>query len=602
MRYLKALIFNSTIASSMSGHPFSFIGKACAIKTCEKPVEVGFKFCSRDCAVTWRSLCNLCRERPKQGRRFCGTECSAKHAERVTQPRALREICPEFLATGACRFGKACWGRHTVRSDTLDYDLALQIQSSHVERLKTFLTSVRLLPPAKSVAFVTAHKVPVAGGKSSSQMHVMLKVSAAVEGTNAALVRRSALEQLLSDETISRTVSRGFVFAAAAASVDEVVAGARKAWVMLQRQGGTSEAAAVAAAPPTFRVFASPRLPLEERLTRSLEAGAASSSSDDIEGGESPPAKRPRVDAAAATTPAVAPAATTVALAAAAAALRHDRDGFEWALFVMQMETTFAYGWAHVRPSLRCRLASTVAVTHQSLGLPCRAAWKLLEVLRRSANFTRFAPLPVASATSSRASGAPRKPWWSAIDIGSSPGGWSYAMAGVSSCKEVLAVDPGAMAEPIPANVTHIAERVETLAPRLVAMGWRAHVMTNDMNAHPRITVDALIGLLPLLEIGSRVVLTLKNFAGGRKAMDTAVQTELRRLRGILDPKSIELLHLMANGPQERTVVGVVRCILPKTFGLPPRARERVLEMLRGVRVVDEAEVEAEAEMGGGGS
>jgi len=462
-----------------------------------------------------------------------------------------------------------------VRSDTLDYDLALQIQSSHVERLKTFLTSVRLLPPAKSVAFVTAHKVPVAGGKSSSQMHVMLKVSAAVEGTNAALVRRSALEQLLSDETISRTVSRGFVFAAAAASVDEVVAGARKAWVMLQRQGGTSEAAAVAAAPPTFRVFASPRLPLEERLTRSLEAGAASSSSDDIEGGESPPAKRPRVDAAAATTPAVAPAATTVALAAAAAALRHDRDGFEWALFVMQMETTFAYGWAHVRPSLRRRLASTVRVTHQSLGLPCRAAWKLLEVLRRSPSFARF-----------RAPAAPapqKKPWWRAIDVGASPGGWSYVMARVAACKEVLAVDPGAMAEPIPVNVTHIAERVETLAPRLVAMGWRADVMTNDMNAHPRITVDALIGLLPLLEIGSRVVLTLKNFAGGRKAMNTAVKTELRRLRGILDPKSIEVLHLMANGAMERTVVGIVRCMLPKTFGLPPRARERVLEMLRGV-------------------
>jgi hypothetical protein len=78
----------------MSGHPFSFIGKACAIKTCEKPVEVGFKFCSRDCAVTWRSLCNLCRERPKQGRRFCGTECSAKHAERVITAALLPDPEP----------------------------------------------------------------------------------------------------------------------------------------------------------------------------------------------------------------------------------------------------------------------------------------------------------------------------------------------------------------------------------------------------------------------------------------------------------------------------------------------------------------------------
>ena len=545
--------------------------------------------------MAWRALCMLCRLTPRDltasrsGRRFCSADCQAKHRARVMQPLALREVCPEFLTTGACRFGKACWGRHTVRSSTVDYNLILQVPKTHVERLKAYLAAMHLDAPVGQVKFVRCSGVPVQGGGSSSQVHVMLVASGAAAAGKlaAALVAESALEQLLSDETIVRTVSRGFVFSAAAASEDEVVAGARKAWVaaMLQRRG--SEAAA---APPTFRVFASPRLPLEERLTRSLEASTAAaggaSSSGDVEGGEAPPAKRPKVDAA----------------ATAAAALRHDRDGFEWALFVVQMETTFAYGWAHVRPSLRCRLASTVAVTHQSLGLPCRAAWKLLEVLRRSANFTRFVPLPVGSATSSRASGAPRKPWWSAIDIGSSPGGWSYAMAGVSSCKEVLAVDPGAMAEPIPANVTHIAERVETLAPRLVAMGWRAHVMTNDMNAHPRITVDALIGLLPLLEIGSRVVLTLKNFAGGRKAMDTAVQTELRRLRGILDPKSIELLHLMANGPQERTVVGVVRCILPKTFGLPPRARERVLEMLRGVRVVDEAEVEAEAEMGGGGS
>ena len=477
------------------------------------------------------------------------------------QPLALREVCPEFLTTGACRFGKACWGRHTVRSSTVDYNLILQVPKTHVERLKAYLAAMHLDAPVGQVKFVRCSGVPVQGGGSSSQVHVMLAASGAAPAGNlaAALVAESALEQLLSDETIVRTVSRGFVFSAAAASEDEVVAGARKAWVaaMLQRRG--SEAAA---APPTFRVFASPRLPLEERLTRSLEASTAAaggaSSSGDVEGGEAPPAKRPKVDAA-----------------AAAAALRHDRDGFEWALFVVQMETTFAYGWAHVRPSLRRRLASTVRVTHQSLGLPCRAAWKLLEVLRRSPSFARF-----------RAPAAPapqKKPWWRAIDVGASPGGWSYVMARVAACKEVLAVDPGAMAEPIPVNVTHIAERVETLAPRLVAMGWRADVMTNDMNAHPRITVDALIGLLPLLEIGSRVVLTLKNFAGGRKAMNTAVKTELRRLRGILDPKSIEVLHLMANGAMERTAVGIVRCMLPKTFGLPPRARERVLEMLRGV-------------------
>ena len=411
--------------------------------------------------------------------------------------------------------------------------------------------------------------MPVAGGASSSQVHVLLRAhAAAVSGfpsgsddakLAAAAVAESALEQLLADETIGRTVSRGFALSASAASVDEVVSCARKAWrAAVERRGRAADAVG------SFRVFASPRAPLEEEISKALAQSGCAIDEGALDGAAaaavSPPTKRRRADAP--------------------LALRRDRNGFAWALFVIQMADTFVYGWAHVRDALRRRLASTVAVTHQSLGLPCRAAWKLLEVFRRSPSFARFRNAAAATAATAAAAVAPT--WWSAIDVGSSPGGWSYAMAQYDSCKEVYAVDPGEMATPVPAKVVHLAERIEQCTPRLVAQNWRADVMTNDMNAHPRITVDALCGLLPLLNPGSRVVLTLKNFAGGRKAMDRAVANEMRRLRAILHHDTIEVLHLMANGPQERTVVGVVKCMLPKTFGLPPRARATVLAMLRG--------------------
>ena len=62
------------------------------------------------------------------------------------QPLALREVCPEFLTTGACRFGKACWGRHTVRSSTVDYNLILQVPKTHVERLKAYQAKLVVFP------------------------------------------------------------------------------------------------------------------------------------------------------------------------------------------------------------------------------------------------------------------------------------------------------------------------------------------------------------------------------------------------------------------------------------------------------------------------
>ncbi|KNC69563.1 ribosomal RNA large subunit methyltransferase J, partial [Sphaeroforma arctica JP610] len=55
-----------------------------------------------------------------------------------------------------------------------------------------------------------------------------------------------------------------------------------------------------------------------------------------------------------------------------------------------------------------------------------------------------------------------------ALDIGASPGGWSYWLA--DRCATVVAVDPGALKAPIPSNVIHVQDRIENfLLPEMQA-------------------------------------------------------------------------------------------------------------------------------------
>ena len=141
-----------------------------------------------------------------------------------------------------------------------------------------------------------------------------------------------------------------------------------------------------------------------------------------------------------------------------------------------------------------------------------------------------------------------------AVDIGASPGGWSYELSAMPGCERVFAIDPGALALPIPANVTHMRQKIEDAAPVLVSQGMMVDCVVNDMNASPRVTVGSLLLLRKIIKDGAVVVLTFKNFVGGRAKFASAIKSALGELDAVLT--GMEVLRLFMGGEQERTVVG----------------------------------------------
>ena len=57
-----------------------------------------------------------------------------------------------------------------------------------------------------------------------------------------------------------------------------------------------------------------------------------------------------------------------------------------------------------------------------------------------------------------------------------------------------------------------------------------------------------------VIKAGASVVLTFKNFVGGRTKFGIAIETALNELDAVLD--EMEVIRLFMGGEQERTVVG----------------------------------------------
>ena len=170
-----------------------------------------------------------------------------------------------------------------------------------------------------------------------------------------------------------------------------------------------------------------------------------------------------------------------------------------------------------------------------------RAGWKLVEVFRRRPFLSPATTTGVDQT-------------FTAIDIGASPGGWSYELASLPACERVYAVDPGELTKPIPENVTHMQERIEQAAPKLVKQGVTIDCVVNDMNASPRMTVESLLALRGIIRDGATVILTFKNFVGGRAKFAKAVDDALQNLEGVLS--GMEVMRLFMGGEQEQTVIG----------------------------------------------
>lgn len=93
-----------------------------------------------------------------------------------------------------------------------------------------------------------------------------------------------------------------------------------------------------------------------------------------------------------------------------------------------------------------------------------------------------------------------------ALDIGASPGGWSWVLANAAA--RVTAVDPGELDPRVAAHdaVTHLRVRAESLQFDEPQFDW----VVNDMNVDPPLAAEVLLQVRPWLREGGRSVTTLK--------------------------------------------------------------------------------------------
>lgn len=93
-----------------------------------------------------------------------------------------------------------------------------------------------------------------------------------------------------------------------------------------------------------------------------------------------------------------------------------------------------------------------------------------------------------------------------ALDIGASPGGWSWILARAGA--QVTAVDPGELDPRVAGHesVVHVRGRAESLDFDAPQFDW----VVNDMNVDPPLAAEVLLQARPWLTAGARSVCTLK--------------------------------------------------------------------------------------------
>lgn len=92
-----------------------------------------------------------------------------------------------------------------------------------------------------------------------------------------------------------------------------------------------------------------------------------------------------------------------------------------------------------------------------------------------------------------------------AVDLGASPGGWTYVLAGLGY--EVTAIDPGALDPRVLqlASVRHVRGRAEAyVADR------QFDVLVNDMGIDPDLSAAQTLRMAPHLRPGAHAIMTFK--------------------------------------------------------------------------------------------
>ena len=521
--------------------------------------EKGFRFCSQACAVRYRDSCFQCKKHPQGrvvSRRFCSQDCSDAYRRRESVPLALRPLCSHSAAT--CPNGTNCYNRHGVSVSSTPYQLVLIVSRNHVFRLKEYLKNEFVLSDRAKLRVLSNDLLPVASApsknkkrstsgrlfvsieaftSSSSSSSSSFSSSSSSSSTSASANKKQktthasapttdliqhAIEVLLADVNLFRVLVRVYAIDGAAATETELL------HVMSRRLQQNNATLPTAAAPILFR----PRcFPPELGTLLAHELVTDDHSIALTTKGQHRVLCAMNIDTGILYGSYVA----TESIQAAAVAKLIEKNG------------NSVHGLNSKPSASASKTTSATAIgssgrtAHHRVS---RAAWKLCEVYRRRPQFN-----PTCLKL-----GRP----FVAIDIGASPGGWSYELASMPGCKKVYAVDPGDLTAPVPSNVVHLQQKIEDCTSDFKTQGVAFDCVVCDMNSSPRMTVESFLGLSDVLNDGAVIVLTFKNFVGGRKAFAKALKEALVLLEGkVLEQ---DVVQLFSGGVEERTLVGKWSC------------------------------------------
>ena len=148
------------------------------------------------------------------------------------------------------------------------------------------------------------------------------------------------------------------------------------------------------------------------------------------------------------------------------------------------------------------------------------------------------------------------------IDVGASPGGWSYFLRTTLGAARVIAVDMGKLAEPIPPGVEHWKMKGEdaiTILSKDIENNNCISLYCCDMNCNPMDSIQLFLKAVPLMSAASAAVITLKRMERNAQKWTDLKTACISALNNLQEVVCLEEVHLIANTPNETTLLVALR-------------------------------------------
>ena len=448
-----------------------------------------------------------------------GNECRFAHAAVALRPR-----CAEWDTCGRCRYGEACLARHAAFDAFEGAHAALvclpQFAERAAARAEELLGAGAVVGAARADTNASAHVLVLVGAPARS--------GASEEGVGGDAVGASTMARLTSCPFLMAYAHRVLRVDLAPAPRDEVLR------------------ACAAALPAGGR--------LRVRTFPTADARGVAEQVEAIAGAQG----------------------KTLSLAMADAT------------HVLDLATAYGRAYASVWAVPSSSVGSNDDTSGDSVGAPPLDPSALAMRLQAAmgpggcaAQCRAYYKMAEASLRRLEARGIVARPGWLCADIGAAPGGWSQWLSneidrvegeaeGGGGKGHVWAIDPAELElSPMPPNVTHVREKLSesTACPARAAVaqglaGRKLHLIACDANIHPLQVTRAVRSMTPLVAPGAALVVSMKNFCATRSLMVyfENVEKAVKELfdAGCLVEGSAELVHLLANGVQERCLIALL--------------------------------------------